>query len=66
VEHKPEPSRLGTESAVTEEPEEREEPDTRVNLVVNGNINGTEEEAKRLVDILNEGFDKQGLVLRTA
>jgi len=59
-------AQAGAESAITEEPEEREEPDTRVNLVVNGNINGTEEEAKRLVDILNEGFDKQGLVLRTA
>lgn len=47
--------------------EEREDPDTQVSVVFNGDIIGDgEESAQKLVTILNEGFESQGLVFKGA
>ena len=53
-----------TASFVQDEPEEREEPSTQVVVNVQGDIlDGGAETGQRLVDILNEAYDKQGVII---
>lgn len=47
----------------TEQEAEREAPSTNVQVTINGSVFDSEETGTRLVGILNEAFDKQGVVV---
>lgn len=56
----------GTESSVVEQEEEREEPSTQVSVTIQGDVLDSEESGTRIVGILNDAFEKDGVVVRGA
>jgi hypothetical protein len=54
---------IGGPTEIAEEEQEREAPATNVSLVVQGDVLDSSESGLRIVSLLNEAFDKQGVVV---
>lgn len=53
----------GQSTFIQDEPEEREGPSTEVTVNISGDVLDSEQTGSRIVDILNEAYDKQGVVI---
>jgi len=56
----------GPESGFTEQVEEREEPGTEVNLTINGDVLDSQETGTRIISLINDAFEKDGVVIKGA
>lgn len=54
------------ESTVTEPVEERQEPETSVNVVIQGDVLDSDSSGLRIVELINNAFEKDGVVVKGA